>query len=377
MEMKNIYTEQGLKGVINASGRMTKLGVSTISDAVAEVLVDAAQNYVVIDDLLEWAGKKVGPLVGCEDACITSSASAGIALSVASLICKDNIQKVEHFFDTVKKDSKRQVILLRGHNINFGAPVSTMLELGGAEIVEVGYSNKSTLGDIRNAVNEDTLAIVFVKSHHCVQKNMVGIEETIRLANELEIPCIVDASAEEDLSAYIGMGADFVCYSGAKAISGPTSGFVACKTEEYAKNMRLQYSGIGRAMKVGKENIMGLVKAIEIYQTSPHASSVGTDDLKEFMAAVNEIEGLKCSIIQDEAGRQIFRAKVDFDEAKYGMSAKLAAKALSSRNPSIYTRDHQANIGSLAIDPRPLNSKDELFEILNALKQLKGDKKIG
>lgn len=371
MEMKNIYTEQGLKGVINASGRMTKLGVSTISDEVAEVLVDAAQNYVVIDDLLEWAGKKVGKYVGCADACITSSASAGIALSVASLICKDNIQKVEHFFDTVRKDNKRQVILLTGHNIHYGAPVSTMLELGGAEIVEVGYSNRSTLGDIRNAVNENTLAIVFVKSHHCVQKNMVGIEEIIKLSNELGIPCIVDASAEEDLSGYIGMGADFVCYSGAKAIAGPTSGFVACSTEEYASNMRLQYSGIGRAMKVGKENIMGLVKAVEIYQTRPHSGIIGTEELKEFMGLVNSIEGLRCSIIQDEAGRQIYRAKVDFDESKFGMNAKQAVKALSSRNPSIYTRDHQANIGSLAIDPRPLNSMYELIEIVNALKQLK------
>jgi uncharacterized pyridoxal phosphate-dependent enzyme len=371
MEMMNIYTKQGLKGVINASGRMTKLGVSTINDEVAKALVDAAQSYVVIDDLLRWAGKKVGSLVGCADACLTSSASAGIALSVSSLICKDNLQMAEHFQETIRKVSKRQVILLKGHSINFGAPVSTMVELGGGEIVEVGYANSSNLNDIRSAVNEDTLAIVFVKSHHCVQKNMVGIKEVVKSANEIKIPCIIDAAAEEDLSTYMNMGADFVCYSGAKAICGPTSGFVACRSEEYANNMRLQYSGIGRAMKIGKENIMGLVKAVEMYQTQKLAGIVGVDDLNNFLVKVNQIEGLSCSIVRDEAGRPIYRAKIDFDKVKYGMNAKEVAQALSNRNPAIYTRDYQANIGSLSIDPRPLNSKEELAEIYESLVQLK------
>ena len=371
MAKMNIYTEQGLPRVINASGRMTKLGVSTIADEVGKVLVDAAQNYVVIDDLLRWAGKKVGNLVSSADACITSSASASITLSVASLICKNSLQKVEHFNDTVNKTKKRQVILLKGHSINYGAPVSTMIELGGGEVVEVGYSNSSKIDDIRSAVNDDTLAIIFVKSHHCVQKNMVGVKEVIEFANEAGIPCIVDAAAEEDLSVYIAMGADFVSYSGAKAICGPTSGFVACRTQEYADNMRLQYYGIGRAMKVGKENIMGLVKAIEIYQTVGIEPLVGIDSLKGFMEKINQIEGLSCKIIQDEAGRLIYRAKIDFDEKIYGMTAKEVAKALSQRNPAIYTRDHLANTGSLAIDPRPLTSIDELDEIYNSLRQLK------
>jgi len=67
----------------------------------------------------------------------------------------------------------------------------------------------------------------------------------IHLANRLGLPCIVDAAAEEDLKIYAAMGADFVYYSGAKAIEGPTSGFVACKTMELADHMRLQYKGIG------------------------------------------------------------------------------------------------------------------------------------
>jgi len=352
---------------------MTILGASTISDEVAQAVVDAAQNYVVINDLLKWAGRRVGSLIGCADACITSSGSAGIALSVASLLCRDNLQKVQHFSETVRTTGRRRVILPKGHNVNFGAPIATMVELGGGEVVEVGYANGCTLDDYKSAVDDDTLAIMFVKSHHCVQKEMVDVPDVVAFANRINVPCIVDASAEEDLSRYIAMGADFVCYSGAKAICGPTSGFVACKSEAYADNMRLQYSGIGRAMKVGKESITGLVKAIEIYQTRRQAGIVSVDDLKDFLIKVSRIEGLSGSIVQDEAGRAIYRAKINFDKAKYGMSAVEVAEALSHGDPAIYTRDYQANVGSLAIDPRPLRSRGELDEICESLIRLKNE----
>lgn len=364
----SVYKKIGLSEVINASGRMTKLGVSCISDEVKESLSEAAQNYVLIDDLLVAAGKQIADYIGCEDVCVTSSASSAIALAIASLICKDNLQKVHRFKESVENCDRREVILLRGHNVNFGAPIDSMIEIGGGKVVEVGYANESKIEDITNAINENTLAIFFVKSHHCVQKNMVAVDEVIKAANEYHIPCIVDAAAEEDLSKYHHMGADIVCYSGAKAISGPTSGFAACSSIEYASNMRLQYKGIGRVMKIGKENCMGLVKAIEIYQKNKgYVPFVNHDDLNLFNHKVNEIPGLMGIIIQDEAGREIYRSKISVDEKEYGLSAIELVKALEDYEPRIYTRDYQANMGSIAIDPRPLNSKKELDIIYNAL----------
>ena len=289
---------------------MTKLGVSTISKGVGETLVDAASNYILIDSLYEFAGKKIGEMIGCEDACVTSSASAGIALSVASLICKDNLSMVHHLFDELPQISRREVVLLKGHNVDFGAPVAEMIQLGGGKVVEVGYANGSRLEDIEHAVNENTLAVFFVKSHHCVQKDMVDVQDVVKLANRLHVPCIIDAAAEEDLSRYMAMGADMVCYSGAKAIEGPTSGFVACKTTELA------------------------------------------------------------ALIQDEAGREIYRAKITFHKETYGYSAKEMLSRLQEGEYAVYTRDYQANIGSLAIDPRPLNSLDELEYIYKRISEI-------
>lgn len=368
--MENIYGKNGLQKVINASGRMTKLGVSTITEETGKTLVDAASNFILIDSLFEFAGKKIGEMIGCEDACVTSSASAGIALSVASLICKDNISKVHHLFDMLPSIEKREIILLKGHNVDFGAPIAEMIQLGGGKIVEVGYANGSKLCDIEDAINPNTLAILFVKSHHCVQKDMVDVKDVIGLANRYQVPCIVDAAAEEDLSAYMKMGADMVCYSGAKAIEGPTSGFVACKTTELASNMRLQYKGIGRAMKIGKEGTMGLLQAMKEYLNGEHVAVVTKSDLLPFIDKINQIQGCKAVLIQDEAGREIYRAKITFDKNLYGYSAKEMIQKLQEGEFAIYTRDYQANIGSLAIDPRPLKSLEELEYIYKRIEEL-------
>lgn len=360
--MENIFSKNGLQTVINASGRMTKLGVSTISKGTGEVLVEAAGQYVVMEDLFAFAGKKIGSMIGAADACVTSSASAGIALAVASLICGNNLQRVQHLYDLLLNEKKREVILLKGHNVDYGAPVAEMIQLGGGRIVEVGYANGSKLEDIQNAVTENTLAIFFVKSHHCVQKDMVEINEVVKLTNELNIPCIVDASAEEDLSKYILMGADYVCYSGAKAIEGPTSGFVACRTTEAASNMRLQYKGIGRAMKIGKEGIMGLLKSMEEYLAGEHTLAVTKSDMEKFAFEMNQVQGLSATLVQDEAGREIYRCKINFTDT-FGKSARTVVKKLKEGPVAIFTRDYQANIGSIAIDPRPLHCLDELMII--------------
>ncbi len=373
--MENIYTKNGLQRVINASGRMTKLGVSTISAGVGEALLDAAGNYVLIDSLFEFAGKRIGELIGAKDACVTNSASAGISLSVASLICGNDITKVHNLYEVINRTQRREVIMLKGHNVDYGAPVAEMVQLAGGRIVEAGFANGSKIEDIAGMVNENTLAILFVKSHHCVQKEMVGVEEVVAFANEKGIPCIIDAAAEEDLGKYIAMGADFVCYSGAKAIQGPTSGFVACKTEELARNMRLQYKGIGRAMKIGKEGVMGLVRAIEEYLAGQRADAVGKADMEGFTERIGKVPGCTAALIQDEAGREIYRTKITFDPDVYGWTAKDVVKKLQEGDTAVYTRDYQANLGSIAIDPRPLVNKEELAFIENRIIEIGKEKK--
>jgi L-seryl-tRNA(Ser) seleniumtransferase len=97
-----------------------------------------------------------------------------------------------------------------------------------------------------------TAAILYIKSHHCVQKSILSVTEAAEVAKAHGIPLIVDAAAEEDLRLYYNQGADLVIYSGAKAIEGPTSGLVLGR-RQYVEWVKQQAGGIGRAMKVGKE----------------------------------------------------------------------------------------------------------------------------
>lgn len=352
----------GLKKVINASGKMTILGGSTVNKEIFEDMNSALTSFVEMEDLYVKSGKFISNLVGSEDAFITTSASAGIALTVASLISGDNLYKVENLYE-VSKNSPNEVIIQRGHNINYGAPLSTMISLGGGKVVEAGYSNECKVPHVEGLINENTIALLYVKSHHAVQKNMLSLEEMKKIADKYNLPLIVDAAAEEDLKKYIHLG-DVVVYSGTKAIEGPTSGIVLGK-EKYIKNIRLQNKGIGRVMKIGRENILGIMKAMELYLNNPRKFEVGVKELEEFSEKVNTLPNVKCRVYLDDPDRKIYRAELSFEN----VDAIEVNNRLKSGEVAIYTRDYYKNIGKLHIDPRPLFAGD-LDVIYNRLKNI-------
>src|SRR4029079_11666567 len=127
-----------------------------------------------------------------------------------------------------------------------------------------GWANSvpKTLLDDALVAHADVVAMVYVQSHHAVQEQMVSLADCLSAAHPHHVPVIVDAAAEEDLRRYVELGADLVTYSGGKAIGGPTVGFVAARGN-LIDACELQQRGIARAMKVGKEAIVGLLVALE------------------------------------------------------------------------------------------------------------------
>ena len=365
--MSTIYEKNGIRRVINASGRMTALGVSTIHEETGKVMVEAAQNYVVIDELLDKVGEMISAFTGAEGTCVTSNTSAAICLSIAAVMTGYDIDKVERIPNTT--GMKNEVIIQKGHCINYGAPVTQMIRTMGAVAVEVGCANKVSKENIIGAITDKTAALLYVKSHHCVQKGMVSIQDMVEIAHSHHLPLIIDASAEEDLRKYIAMGADLVCYSGAKAIEGPTSGFITGK-KDLTDAAKLQYKGIGRPMKVGKESMMGLVKAIEIY-TSRNMEDYDAHLESTVDTLINLLQGLPYITISksvDEARRKISRVKVDV-AASCPLSAQDITNQLKAGDPGIFIRDHFANVGTLFFDPRPLLPGD-CEAIANKMKQI-------
>ena len=143
---------------------------------------------------------------------------------------------------------------------------------------------------------------------------MVDIETMRDIAHKRGLPFMMDCAAEEDFRKYIALGADLVCYSGAKALEATTSGFV-CGRADIIDAVRKQYHGIGRAMKVGKEQIMGLLEALDQYDERDHEAQARHNlDTATWLADhIGAIGGLEAQVIQDEAGRAIWRCRVELD----------------------------------------------------------------
>ena len=353
-----VYEEIGLPRVVNASGRVTVLGVSTISDKVAKAAVAGGQSYVVVEDLMDKAGEIISQYTGGEDSCPTVCASAAIALSVAGMISRGKKTIMDRLPDST--GLANEIILQKGHVINFNAPIETMLRLGGGVPVEAGCATEVVVEDVEELINEKTVALLYVKSHHCVQKGMLDLPTMIDIAHRHNLPLMVDAAAEEDFRKYIAMGADLVCYSGAKALEATTSGFVTGK-KELISYIKKQYHGVGRAMKVGKEAIMGLLAALEQYENKDKQAEVekNVKIVDWLVDEINQIPNLKAQKIQDEAGRAIFRARVFVDPEKAGMTATELEGKLNAGTPTIRCRTEFMSLGSLDFDPRPLVEGDK------------------
>ncbi|MDC9613756.1 DgaE family pyridoxal phosphate-dependent ammonia lyase [Xenorhabdus khoisanae] len=353
--MASLYEKYQLRQVINAAGRMTALGVSTPATPVIAQVTAGLKHYFEMDDLVDKTGNYIAQLLGVESAVVVSCASAGIAQSVAAIITKDDDDLLLNLHCS-DKSVPREIILPKGHNVNFGAPVATMITLGGGKVIEAGFANECSATQIADKITPQTAAILYIKSHHAVQKSMLTVADAAHIAQTHNLPLIVDAAAEEDLTLYYRQGADLVIYSGAKAIEGPTSGLVIGK-QTYVEWVKRQRHGIGRAMKMGKEGILGLTLAIEnhLNQTKETGAEMVTR-MTPFIEKLNRITGVSAKVVWDSAGRDIARTEITFNEQRISKNTFEILAQLRQGNIAIYFREYKANEGRIEVDIRSVTS---------------------
>ena len=366
----DVFEKYHLNRVINASGKMTILGVSKVSDGVIVDQQIGGQSFFEMSDLVEKTGHYIADKLGAENATIVSSASAGIAQSVGALIGKGSQYHLMHPY--AKQITQREIIMPKGHNVNYGTSVELMIQQGGGIVVEAGYANECYPEQVEMLINENTAALLYVKSHHTVQKSMLSISEMVSIAQKYDVPLILDAAAEEDLVKYYEQGVDLVIYSGGKAIEGPSSGLVIGKNP-YIGWIQMQSKGLGRSMKIGKENILGLTKAIDEYVSEGSETGASMiQRLEPFIDKLNSIDNVVATIVQDGAGRDIYRAKVDLNQSE--ISAYEMIKKLKIGSPAIYTREYQANNGIIEFDIRSVDTA-EMTEIVKKFSRIIEEKK--
>lgn len=353
--MDELIADLGLSPLVNAAGKMTYLGGSACAPPVAAALAAGSGQWVDMDELMALADREIAGATGAEAGFITACAAAGIAIATAACLTRgdiDLVEQVPHLPAQVPTD----VLLQKPHAIHFGAQLTQMLRLGGGCVVEVGAANRCTTDELAaSAARRRVGAIGYVVSHHVPPSQACGLGEVVELAHAHDIPVIVDAAAETDLRGYLATGADLVIYSGHKAIGGPTSGLV-CGRRELINACLAQNAGIGRAMKVGKESIVGALVALRRYATAdPSAQARRVSELASRLAEeLAGLPGVVARVVADPT-RPIHRTRVEVEPELAGVDAAELVSRLMAYTPSIRCRAHHVAEGRFELDPRGLS----------------------
>lgn len=264
----NPYEELGVTTVINCQGTMTMLGGSVLRPELEAVMAMAGRHFVSIPDLEVAAGKRIAEMLKLPDgytALVTSGAAAAIESGLAGILTGDNEALIRQLPDLT--GMKSEVIIQKSHR----NPFDHQLRSTGVKLIEI-----ETRDQLRQAVNDRTAMMHF--SNFANAAGQIKVDEWVRLAKQYNVPCMNDAAADtppvSHLWDYTNLGYDLVTFSGGKAIRGPQcAGLLVGRKDLVAYallNNCPHEDTIGRSQKVGKEEIIGMVKALEIYLKEDH-----------------------------------------------------------------------------------------------------------
>ncbi|HET8524545.1 MAG TPA: aminotransferase class V-fold PLP-dependent enzyme [Thermomicrobiales bacterium] len=356
--MGNLHERYRLTPIINLSGPLTMYGTSISSEAVASHAAEGLRHQWDMDELFQRSGELIVQWSGAEAGMLTSSAASGCALAVAATITGCDRGKMERLPNS--DGMPNEIVIQKGHVVNFGAPIEQMIRLGGGVVREVGSVNKTTKGQIEFAFGPQTAAAMFVLSHHTTQFGWVQLDEFVELCHAHGVPVIIDAAAQDhQIERLVKSGADLIVVSVQKYLSGPTAGIV-CGRRELVKAVYLQNWWIGRTMKIGKEGIFGTMAALE----ERMATDLGEWDKQQAGQAaylserLQGLPGVAVSLERDQVGQPVTRVRLAIDPAVSGWTAEAVCLALQVGTPSIKPRGHHTDEGWFFLEPNHVTEEE-------------------
>ena len=375
-----IYSGLGVRTVINARGNATLAGGTLMAPEVVEAMAEAARSFVRIGDLQEAASELIAELTGAEAGYVTAGAAAALTLGAAAMLARLDPDRMDRLPDT--DGGPAEILVQRSHR----NPYDHLVRASGARLVDFGDTSVGgTADEMAAAIGPGTAGAFY---HGQAQACGLPITDFVRTAHARGLPVLVDASMNlpprDDLRRFIDAGADLVAFSGGKTIGGPqTSGFLAGRHDlllsvglqqqdmdvipatwarrsllQTGELRRLPVHGIGRSMKTGKEEIVGLMVALRRYATRDEAAERrrwrGLTD--RLAAELGQIPGLTARAEPTQAdGRPVPMAIVTVDANVYGRSAVELVQAFEALDPIVMLGDHDAEAGILRLDPENLD----------------------
>lgn len=366
----NIHATYGLRRVINACGKMTKLSGAIVLPEIADTVRESLDHFFELDALQAAAGEVIVRATGAESGCVTACTSSGITLSVAATMTGNDLARTWVLPETT--GMKDRVLIQKGHCVNYGAPITQSIRLAGATPVEMGTINNCPAEVIRHELaSENVAAVVAVESHHTARHGWVPLEEVVEMAHAAGVPVIVDGAAQDHrLSRLITSGADLVITSAHKYLCSTTAGIVAGR-RDLIEAVYLQNRGIGRGMKAGKEAIVGAMAALEYRMREDVAAWTAEQDRKValILERLEGIPGLTLSVDPDPNGCPFSRARLDLDPDSAGHSAATLTEALADGDPTIVTRAHHVDEGYIYLDAIEMTD-DEIALVCRRVREI-------
>ena len=366
---QDVYTKIGVRPTITASGATTVYGGSKLRPEVMEAMNAAATVMVNMDELNKKAGEIIADHTGGEAGMVSSGAAGGLVLQAAAVIAGTDQARMHQLPDT---DGMRNEIII--HNIH-RFPYDQCYRAAGAKLVGVGDFLRCLPWQLETAINERTAAVAYLVAPF-VGRHAMPLEQVCEIAHAHDLPVIVDAASmlppKANLRKYVAQGADMVIYSGGKGLRGPQGSGILCGRAdliEAAYANASPHQGIGRGMKVAKEEIIGLLSALEMFVNEDEEAE-NRRYLEMCQTAVDaliEIPGLTVTTEHDEYNWVSPHAVIKFEKEWSGPSRNDVMEAMGQGDPPIYLH-WLGGPDLLAIDPLNVN-EEEMETVIRRLRE--------
>ena len=384
----SIYADWGLRPIINASGAVTRLGGAPMPPAVLDAFRDAAQECVPLDVLQGLASREITLHTGAEAGCVTSGAAAALLLGTAAMLTGHDLGRMERLPDCT--GFPHEFVVAREHRNGYDHAVRT----AGARFVEVGFHEPISGAGVRRveaweygaACGPQTAGILYVyqSSAHPPLKDVVEV------AHDKGLPVLVDAAGQlpprSNLRDILATGADLVCFSGGKAIRGPQATGLLCGRRDLIAAAAIQMldmddyfelwnpppelidktkfrglprHGIGRTLKVSKEQIMAVLTALRLFASGAYDAEIAGhhQSLQQLAAALIGLPA-NCRLIESADQQSLPWLEITLDEATLGRSAFEVCRSLRNGTPGVYVGHWGLEQRQLIVNPLHLNSAD-------------------
>ena len=357
--------------IVSAAGFVTSLGGGSLGTNVRAAMDEAAASTWSPDDLQAWASEAIAEATGAEAGWVTSGAAAGMTLAAAAAIARKQQQTMDALPNT--DGVPAEIVIQRSHRNAYDRAFRT----AGARIVEVGYPYIEGVGltyewQLEAALDDRTVAVGHLA---LADKDGIPLERVCAIAARHGIPVIVDAAAElppvSNLRKYVEDGAALVAFSGGKAIRGPQGSGILAGRRDLIESVRLQtldmdidvhewinkegteppHHGLGRSMKIGKEQVAGVVTALNEFIGCDHDAEAA--EMRRWLESLLELTHGWPAFVADDLHfypRLVIQVGVD--------QARVAANALAQAAPPIIVPHAPLGRGELVVAPEAITAED-------------------